>query len=109
MERTSKIKNILNSLGYLEDSTIKFVIKRFEKVDHIHVSVTGKDEEKLMEMFELFHKKHEVKISEGNFPSSVGELDMSSFMDFLEEYDKKFNLDWCEIDFKELTVKPVYL
>jgi hypothetical protein len=27
----------------------------------------------------------------------------------LREYDDKFNLNWCEIEFKELTIKPVYL
>jgi hypothetical protein len=84
-------------------------VHRFEKVDKLHTNVKGKEKDRLEEMFELFHKRFGVKIKGDNFLSSHGELQISKFIEFIGEYDEKFNLDWCDIDFKELTIKPVYL
>jgi hypothetical protein len=36
-------------------------------------------------------------------------LPFNRFIEFLEEYDEKFDLNWCEIDLKEVVLKPIYL
>jgi len=107
--RVEKIKAVLQALGYPEDATIRFTVHRFEKLDKIHVNVKKKEKAEIEEMFNLFHKRFGLKIKGDNFPSSQGELQIFKFIEFLEEYDEKFNLDWCDIDFKELTIKPTYL
>jgi hypothetical protein len=105
----SKVRDMLYSLGYAQDATIMFTIKRLERLDPIHVNASGKEEEQIKEMFDLFHRRYGVRIIGGVFPSSSGSLQIDTLIEFLEEYDEKFNLDWCEIDFKELIVKPIYL
>ena len=109
MERNQKIKNMLEALGYTCDANIRFSLRRFEKVDRIHSNVKGKDEEQLNEMFKLFHTRFGIKIAGNTFPVSTGEISVKKFMDFLGEYDEKFGLDWCEIEFKELSIKPAYI
>lgn len=109
MNRIEKIKNMLESLGYTSDMNVMFTLKRFEKVDNIHSNVKGKDDEQIYEMFKMFNSRHKLRIVGQTFPSSAGEMSIKNFLDFLEEYDDKFGLEWCEIDFKELSIKPVYL
>lgn len=109
MSRIEKIKSMLHSLGYTHDATVRFIVRRFEKVDSLHVSVRGKNDDKVKEMFDKFHVRHGVNIVGGNFPSSSGQLQIDRLIEFLEEYDEKFNLNWCEVDFKELIIKPAYL
>jgi hypothetical protein len=109
MSRIEKIKSVLQSLGYSPDMTVRFTLRRFEKVDRIHTNAKVKSEEQLKERFELFNNRYDMKIVGDNFPSSSGQLKVKNFFEFLEEYDEKFNLDWCEIEFKEITIKLAYL
>ncbi|MDD5181668.1 MAG: hypothetical protein PHC66_00685 [Candidatus Nanoarchaeia archaeon] len=109
MERIERIKRVLDALGYKETSTVQFTLRRFEKVDRIHANIKGKTDEQLHEIFKMFNKRYEMKLVGESFPSTAGALTVKEMLDYLEEYDNKFSLDWCELDFKEVIIKLSYL
>jgi hypothetical protein len=109
MEDFSKITKVLEALGYGKEHDLRFTLHRFERLDSAHIKFKEKDRKKILEVFEKFHFRHAVKVKEGEFPSSVGVLPFNRFIEFLEEYDEKFDLNWCEIDLKEVVLKPIYL
>lgn len=109
MEDFNKIIKVLEALGYGNEHILKFKIKRFERLDPAHIKFNEKNKEKIIEIFMKFHLRHAVEATEDEFPASRGVLPLNRFIQFLEEYDEKFDLNWCEIDLKEITIKPIYL
>ena len=103
-----KIEKILNALGYEEDAVIMFTLRRFERLNKHHIKLNISNE-KIQDVFEKFHERFGVKIHDNEFPSSSGNLKIRHFIEFLEAYDEKFDLNWCEIDLKELIIRPRYL
>ena len=109
MPHIEKIKKILDALGYKDGDVLLFTIRRFEKLKRESVNIAAKNNEELSEKFGLFAERNKLRIVDDKFFSLNGNMKLSNFIDFLREYDDKFNLNWCEIEFKELTIKPVYL
>ena len=109
MPHIGKIQKVLEALGYQENDLILFKLKRFEKLNLTNVNLKAKDTKELKEKFEMFAERHKMKIIDEQFPALHGSMELKNLVDFLREYDEKFNLNWCEIDFKEITIKPVYL
>jgi len=109
MPHIEKIKKVLETLGYKENDVLLFTIRRFEKLKRESVNITANNNEELAEKFRLFAERNKLRIIDETFFSLKGNMELNNFMEFLREYDEKFNLNWCEIEFKELTIKPVYL
>lgn len=109
MPHILKIKKVLEALGYKESDELLFTIKRFEKLRKTNVNVEVKDDNVLQEMFKMFAKRHNMTIINNEFPTLNGSMKLKDLINFLREYDEKFNINWCEIDFKEITIKPAYL
>ena len=109
MDRIERIKRVLDVLGYKEETKVQFTLRRFEKVDRIHANIKGKNDEQLHEIFKMFNKRYGMKLVGESFPSTAGALTVKEMLDYLEEYDHKFSLDWCELDFKEVIIKLNYI
>jgi hypothetical protein len=109
MPHISKIQKVLEALGYKETDLITFKLKRFEKLNKTNVNIQAKDANELDEKYKLFTERYELRIIDDAFPAVSGRMELKEFIEFLREYDEKFNLNWCEIDFKEFTIKPAYL
>lgn len=109
MPHIEKVRKVLEALGYKENDLILFKLKRFEKLNKTNVNIQSKDTHDLKEKFKLFAERYNLRIIDDDFPALSGNIELKDLIEFLKEYDEKFNLNWCEIDFKEITVKPVYL
>jgi len=109
MPHISKIKKVLEALGYKDEDLLQFKLKRFEKLNRTNVNIEAKDEKELKEKFKMFADRHNLEIIDDKFPALHGSMELKNLIEFLREYDERFNLNWCEIDFKEITIKPVYL
>jgi hypothetical protein len=109
MPHIAKIRKVLEALGYKEDDLLLFTLRRFEKLSKSNVNIEAKDNNELKEKFRMFAARNDLRVLDSDFPSLNGSMKLKNLIDFLREYDEKFNLNWCEIDFKEITIKPIFL
>ena len=109
MPHIGKVQKVLEALGYKENDLVLFKLKRFEKLNRTNVNIEAKDAKELKEKFMMFAERHKLNVVDDQFPALHGSMELKELIEFLREYDEKFNLNWCELDFKEITIKPVYL
>ncbi|MCW1296692.1 MAG: hypothetical protein OH319_03345 [Candidatus Parvarchaeota archaeon] len=104
-EEIEKIRKILCALG-IEGKKVKFAIRRSEFLDEEHVNTSGNIKEKFIEL----HQNYGVKIENlRSYPVSYGELEMEKFIEFLEEYDEMFDLNYTLIDVDAIIINPSLL
>jgi hypothetical protein len=104
-----KISRVLETLGYRPDDELLFTLRRFEPIDRIHTKIDATDDEEAMRKFSMFAERHRLRVIGNEFPSLNGVLKVRELIEFLREYDDKFDLAWCELDFKEMVIRPNYL
>ncbi len=93
-EMFDKIQKIAETLG---KEKIKFVIRRAESFEK-------------KEDFVQLHKKYSIEYKIGqNSSNSYGNLEVSQFMSFLKEFDKKFDLTTTLIDLEAVVINPLFL
>jgi len=87
------ISKVVDVLG----GEVNFVLRRTELLE---------DEEGFRELHERYGLKY--KISRG-YTHSYGRLNKERFLEFLREFDAKFDLNTCVIDLGGVTINPSLL
>jgi hypothetical protein len=89
-----KIGKIVDALG---EKRVKFAVRRTEPVEN-------KND------FVALHEKYGVKCKIGqNSSNSYGSLEKEAFLNFLKEFDKKYDLGTTLIDLESVVINPLFL
>ena len=104
-----KIAAVIAALGYKPMDVVHVLIRRLEPLKGMFVNLKGKSDGEIDVMFRQFNKANGAVVKGSPHYVSIIEARVSELLNFLEEYDTKYNLRYCEIEFKEVLIRPSYM